>query len=409
MDFGDDADFHDEDSGGGYVGLESLGFDLSVGGIHIPFRAISQIEFLHQPVSPASSIMDSDANQLGSLNSHTPADYTATLSAVPSAPPRARSESADSISSGSFHTSISDNEEDDPQNKSQDAGQSKEVDSDSDEARGPDQKRGKGKGKGKQVDAKDEDEEGEQVDGATGQGGVKQVQHKNRYERDFGLRRPHISEAKISFIRDGWSTSRATEASFQPGGGAWIGTTKRGDGAVSITAEEDIFRVGLEWALGKPRPSMVARNDQYRDVRTEARRERDHEGRVRLDVLLVQGKLDPAQMKTNRDARLAAVTALLPPADSKRKASDAEAQQMIDAIAGKHIDLAAFKDLIKDTAAQYGPLPASMQVDPVRLQPGPATDALIKKMKEFYDKEKRDLDRKRRKLRKELLRKGLDE
>ncbi|CZT49626.1 uncharacterized protein RSE6_10502 [Rhynchosporium secalis] len=368
---GDDSDFHDEDSGGGYVGLESLGFDLSVGGIHIPFRAISQIEFLHQPVSPASSIMDSDANQLGSPNSHTPADYTATISAVPSAPPRARSESADSISSGSFHASISDNEEDDPQNKSQDAGQSKEVDSDSDEARRPDQKRGKGKGKGKQGDAEDEDEEGEQDDGATSQGGIKQVQHKNRYERDFGLRRPHISEAKISFIRDGWSTSRATEASFQPGGGAWIGTTKRGDGAISITAEEDIFRVGLEWALGKPRPSMVARNDQYRDVRTEA--------------------------------------PLLPPADSKRKASDAEAQQMIDAIAGKHIDLAAFKDLVKDTAAQYGPLPASMQVDPVRLQPGPATDALIKKMKEVYDKEKRDLDGKRRKLRKELLRKGLDE
>ncbi|KAL2068542.1 hypothetical protein VTL71DRAFT_14879 [Oculimacula yallundae] len=403
MNLGDDFSFDEEDSSNGYAGPENLGFGVSIDGVQVPLRTSTH----RQSSSPHSSSPRAPATHPSERLSH--------ASNTPSTPAtRARSESSESFSSGSTHMSNSDNGrgDDQPANlvdgaanvpvDEDDVSTVDDSDSDDDDVRGPEQR---SKGKERAVLEEEEEEDDEEEDENGDEGGdeendeeeevIVQVEHKSRWQPDFGLRRPGLSEAEVSFIRDGWSVLRVAEGKVfdRPNGGAW--TVKPiGKAAVTITDDENVFLDAIKWALGKTRPKVdPSRTPEYRESYRAARIERSYEFSKRLDVGRVKGMLDAAQMKANRQLRIAAVSQLVPAYDSKQKATDAQVQAIINAIAGKPINLADFKDRINNHANfQHAPLPLTMQVDPVLLPAGPATTALIESTVRDWEDEKKILD-----------------
>ncbi|KAL5318009.1 hypothetical protein ACEPPN_015113 [Leptodophora sp. 'Broadleaf-Isolate-01'] len=225
---------------------------------------------------------------------------------------------------------------------------------------------------------------------------VVQKVHKDRYQSDFGMLRLHLSEATVSFIRDEWAVLKDKGVPcFKPAGGAWKTNQrhKYGEGQVWINSDEATFRDALFWALGRDMPNRTPQCElKYRDSYTEGRVEKSHELERYLDAGRVEGMMDAAVMHSNRQARLRNLQQLIPRSPVGRPKRSL-AQAIVNAIAGKHVDLDALGARIKDPAKfGHGPLPASMQVDPVYLQPGPATDKFIQKYLLDWMNEKRAAD-----------------
>ena len=241
---------------------------------------------------------------------------------------------------------------------------------------------------------KDEEEEGEEEEEDT----PRQVVHKDRYQSDFGKHRIGMNEATISFVRDGWVFLKDKGVTcFKPGGGAWGSGSKFGQGQVWVNNDEMIFKDALLWATGKGRSRSKARYEpKYRDSYEAAILEKSNELERYLDACRTEGGMDAAQMHSNRQARLRIVLLKLPQ-DLAQKPQPGEAQAVVDAIAGKPVDLAALTARINEPAKSgFGPLPATMQVDPVYLQPGPATNAFMKKDAADWKEKKKAGDKSRR-------------
>ncbi|KAG4438426.1 hypothetical protein IFR05_006079 [Cadophora sp. M221] len=241
-------------------------------------------------------------------------------------------------------------------------------------------------------------EEDLEEDGVEADHTVVQQVHKDRYESDFGKLRLRISEAALSFIRDGWVVLKDKGVPcFKPNGGAWKKSPrnrhKYGEGQVWMNSDEATFRDALFWALGRDMPNRSPHSDpKFRDSYAEARAEKSHELERYLDAGRVEGMMDAAAMHSNRQSRLRNLQQLIPDNPAGRPQRSL-AQAIVNAIAGKHVDLDALAAHIKDPAAfEYAPLPAWMQVDPVYLQPGPAADRFIQEYLADWRDEKRAAD-----------------
>ena len=254
---------------------------------------------------------------------------------------------------------------------------------------------------------KDEDE----VKGTVEDGEVVQKVHHDRWQPDFGKIRPKISEAMLSFIRDGYEVLKDTEVvCFKPDGGAFKASTRKqkkkgdekagdqkdvevqkknqkendeeskekeaptqkkkkvGSGQVWVTNDEAFFKDAVNWAMGGHLGS-TNHDPAFRDSYLGARRERDEELNKWLDSARYAGNMDAARMADNRKARRRAAENLLAQYKRKgQKATISQAKEVINAIAGKKVDYEELKNRIKDpekNGYEFGPLPAALQVDPI--------------------------------------------
>ena len=287
-------------------------------------------------------------------------------------------------------------------------------------------------------DAEDDeaDEDEEKVDEEKGTGEDDQVAqkvHHDRWEPDFGKIRPKISEAMLSFIRDGYEVLKDTEVvCFKPDGGAFKASTRKqkkkkgdekaddqkdekvpkknqkgndekseekeaptqkkkkvGSGQVWVTNDEAFFKDAVTWAIGG-HLGTSNHDPAFRDSYLGARHDRNKELNKWLDSARYAGNMDAARMAENRRARRQAVENLLAQYKRKgQKATVSQAKEVINAIAGKTVDYEELKNRIKDpekNGYEFGPLPAALQVDPIYSSAKEQTQEFKdKKVKEYND------------------------